>query len=408
MRIQIVWLLLLVVSVQAQNSGKLTGVITDENDKPLAGAKVHLWDLNPAIVRQVPKYHATDAQGRFSIPDVPWGSYAVFAGKEADGYADTFASFYQQGPGFSPTVDFSILSPEQQTTIRLGPRAGALKITSLTDALTHKDINSSGVIVLRQAQHPERSLTTSTAYDHTLVPALTEISLEISAPGYKVWRGNERTLGSTRIRLQPNEILTLEVNLERENSSATVSELLDALGEKNDRIFTIEEADTNAANPTPLHAYHLTVPRDKVDVVDILNYMTQTVPNLTYRLDSRNQHIIHVIDRRLLDQNGYAMDKVVDKVKFSGPAYGLISLISSRGSMTWMQSPRSSDLQITNFDQDVNIDEGEISLRDALSRVSSATRQGGGFLWMAKTVSGQTFLSFCCTRQTKKSERPGE
>jgi hypothetical protein len=408
MRIQMIWLLLLGASMQAQISGRLTGVVTDENGRPLPGARVHLWDLNPALVRQIPQYHESDAQGRFSIAHVPWGSYAVFAGKEADGYADTFASFYQQGSGYAPTVVFTSLSPVQEITVRLGPRTGVLKITSVTDASTGKDINSSGIIVLRQTKYAKRSLTTSTTYDHILVPSLTEVSLEISAPGYKVWGGNDETHGNTHIQLQPDEILKLEVKLERESSSPTVAELLDALGKNKDRIFTMEEGETTASNPTPLHAYHLTVPADQLELMDILNYMTRTVPNLTYHVDSRNSHVIHVIDGRLVDQQGYALDKLVDKLKFSGPAYGLIGLISSSGSMTWMKMPSSNDLLITDFNQDVSIDEHEISLRDALSQLSPAAKHGGGFLWMAKTQSGQTFLSLCCASQTNKSALAGK
>lgn len=130
--------------------------------------------------------------------------------------------------------------------------------------------------------------------------------------------------------------------------------------------------------------------------------MARAVPNFTYQVESRNPRVIHVIDRRLLGQEGYAPDKVVDGMKFAGTVRNLVSAVVSSGWMTWVLLPASNELLNTDLNQTLSFDEKEITLRDALSQIVLTSQHRGGILWMAVTEpqpGAATHLRFCCPKR---------
>lgn len=196
--------------VSAQERGQITGVVVDEVGRPLAKAMVHITEQKGFVGHRPVQAYETDEQGHFAINRVPWGSYLVLAGKEDAGYPDTKLAFYSNLE--VPTVTLSPMFPKADVRVQLGPKAGVLELSPVTDAVTGKKIESPS-ITLRRSQNPDLFITTSAAGARILVPSETDILLEVSAPGYKPSASSDG-IANTRIRLKPEEVRKLAVSLQ--------------------------------------------------------------------------------------------------------------------------------------------------------------------------------------------------
>jgi Carboxypeptidase regulatory-like domain len=63
------------ISAQAEAAGKLVGVLKDGTGKPVQNATVNVLDRSGKVVGSV----ATDANGLFSVGNLPVGSYSIHA-----------------------------------------------------------------------------------------------------------------------------------------------------------------------------------------------------------------------------------------------------------------------------------------------------------------------------------------
>jgi hypothetical protein len=135
----------------ARAQGTITGTVVDETGRPLAGAKVHIAEKR-FVAHRVIRFYEADSGGRFRIADVPWGTYVIMAGKDSAGYADTTFAFYS-GEAV-PTVTLAPEFSSADVILRLGPRAGVLDLSSVTDAITGKNISLASV-TLRRAESPD-------------------------------------------------------------------------------------------------------------------------------------------------------------------------------------------------------------------------------------------------------------
>lgn len=160
------------------------------------------------------KFYETDRKGRFVIENVEWGTYVVLAGKESAGYPDTKLAFYSNLD--APTVTLAPGFPISDVRVQLSPKAGMLEVTSVSDALTGKPIESAS-ITLRRIGTPFL-ITTSTVRARILVPSMTDVSVEIHAPGYKSWP--QGTQDNGQIRLRPEQVFKLQAQLQPDNSVA--------------------------------------------------------------------------------------------------------------------------------------------------------------------------------------------
>src|SRR6266852_4124555 len=101
-----------------QAVGTISGIVEDENAKPVAKANVHIAQTESFSGHHVVRFYETDDGGKFTISHVPWGTYIVMAGKEEDGFADTLAAFYSNLE--APTVVLGPLFPSADVVVRLG------------------------------------------------------------------------------------------------------------------------------------------------------------------------------------------------------------------------------------------------------------------------------------------------
>jgi hypothetical protein len=294
------------------------------------------------------------------------------------------------------------LTASAEVTIQLGPKAATLKLASVTDAATGKDLSVTAVITVGRANTPHSSLQTSATQQTLLVPALTPVTVRITAPGYKTWPAENQP--ERVVNLQPEQVLGLQARLVPEGPGPMVTDLLMELGKARDKIFTWEEASGSGQDSGSMRTYRFPHPQKNANLIKILDDMSRVVPNFTYRLDSRNPRIIHVIDRRLAGQPGYSLDNLLDHIDFSGPVYGLIRAIADKNSqISAVQTPGPYDLLDVDLQSSINLHAESLSARDALSEIAPVKGEGG-ILWMAGTRLGgnnPTVLTFCCAPRPK-------
>src|ERR1051326_81303 len=203
-------------SVSGQTTGTIKGNVVDENGKPLVGAKVHVAPTGPFYGSRIVDFHETDASGRFEVNRLPWATYAVMAGKEEAGYADTGGAFIS-----NLDVPFIILSPatpSAEVTVHLGPKARVLDIGSVVNAVTGEKLNLKSGVTLRRADHPNFFMSTSVTVHPLFVPALTDVTMEIKAEGYKPWPAPDAP-DRGRLNLKPGQVLKMDVKLQPESPS---------------------------------------------------------------------------------------------------------------------------------------------------------------------------------------------
>lgn len=199
------------VPLHGQSFGTIRGTVVDENGFPLANARVHVADTKPLYGSRVVDYHTTSLNGKFEIGHLAWATYAVMAGKESVGYADTGLAF--QSNLDVPFVILSPATPSADVTVHLGPKAGVLDITSVIDVVSGKDISRESGVTLRRVDHPNFFMSTSVTVHPLFVPALTEVIMEIRAEGYKPWPALDAP-DRGRLNLKPGQVVRMDIKLE--------------------------------------------------------------------------------------------------------------------------------------------------------------------------------------------------
>lgn len=190
--------------------GIIQGTVFNESDQPIFKAKIMFlrWEAGPQAdgVRSV----ESDDTGHFTMNELPWGTYRVYAAKEEEGYPIAFFSFYGEKQFLTATV--SPQSPLARVSFTLGAKAGVLHVASLTDADTGKDLLPVAGITLNRADNPRSFIGMNAGTARILVPSGTDVTVEIEADGYAMWpQPNEAKLG--QIRLEPEQSIELRVEL---------------------------------------------------------------------------------------------------------------------------------------------------------------------------------------------------
>jgi hypothetical protein len=109
----------------------------------------------------------------------------------------------------------------------------------------------------------------------------------------------------------------------------TLPILLGRLGKNCDCVFTIEEAWTDGETSNAMEATFL---RERVSLDSpnqVMNQLTNIVPNFTYEVDSIDSRIIHIKDKRLAQVKGYALEQEMGPFEFQGPLLKLVEAIAT-------------------------------------------------------------------------------
>jgi hypothetical protein len=109
-----------------------------------------------------------------------------------------------------------------------------------------------------------------------------------------------------------------------------LEQYLTELGEATNSFFTIEEGYKEGGDVTSLLSLMLRRPAQKMTVQVALEMLQRDAQNLSFLVNKQQPHIIHIIDRRLQQQKGYALDGVIKKIDFKGTVNDVLIEIGKR------------------------------------------------------------------------------
>lgn len=166
----------------AQATGTIRGTVLDEKGKPVAQATVTVFQAD--VAAPVERSVSSSADGAFTFSGLTWGKYQVASEKPEDGYPDTSAEFYGKQPATTPVV---LDRNHPSATVKIGFRFKASMLTgTVVNEETHQPIRST--FLVRRVDDPAKLITVDqpSAY-RILIPADTDVTLEVSSPQHKTW-----------------------------------------------------------------------------------------------------------------------------------------------------------------------------------------------------------------------------
>jgi len=171
-----------------------------------------------------------------------------------------------------------------------------------------------------------------------------------------------------------------------QEESVTLEEALADLGRNNNYFFTIEQAWKDGdLTHWLLNATHVHKPRPNSSIWKELERFRHKLPNFTYSLDQGNPRIIHIMDTRLADLQGYGLDRIIDRIDFSGDVFHLIDEIGKKGIPVSSRGPLNvEDLLRVDHRSKVQVMGERLRVREALSNFISLEGRGP-LLWIART-----------------------
>jgi hypothetical protein len=113
--------------------------------------------------------------------------------------------------------------------------------------------------------------------------------------------------------------------------SIPLEDVLQDLGRKYDCYFTVEEGWTEGSPMNAFSTAPVRLPSETANIKQILDDVTKQVPNLRFEITRRDRPVIHVIDRRLDGQSGYALGMTLQSYAFTGTTGELIADLAKQG-----------------------------------------------------------------------------
>jgi len=211
--VMLVFAMILTLNAQ-ERAGGAAGTVVDERGKPVASATVFLAGV---IGREAP-YAITDGEGKFLLKGLP-GRWKLLAYKEADDYPRNFFVFFSSPGEDFPVIDIVQEKTVQNVVVRLGQKAGHLKLRvaddsgkSVTASVTFNrpDLTSSRPDVKGYGDY------STSVTDAVAVPAV-PLRVTVEADGYEPWHygGSDWQTKKGLIRIKSGKTIVLGVRLRR-------------------------------------------------------------------------------------------------------------------------------------------------------------------------------------------------
>ncbi len=176
---------------------------------------------------------------------------------------------------------------------------------------------------------------------------------------------------------------TKAVAQDPETQSKPLTWILADLGRNYDCFFTIEDGAQEDEPGNRLEAEWTRRTLANVGLAKELERLRQTVPNFSYEFNPANSRIMHIIDARLKQQKGYALDRTIDSLDFTGKVNELPDAIGKQGIPialpTWQSTHEQRDGSTI-----LQVKGGGLTVRDALSNFISLDGRAS-ILWIART-----------------------
>ena len=163
----------------AQNVGRITGTVLDEQGQIIDDATVCLAETSGGRSRTTNCRIFTE-HGQFQIPEIRFGTYGLFAINEAQGY-----SIDNQSPGQKVVV--SAANPSVEVIVRLRP-GGAVLSGTVRDKTSGKPVKDITVQYLGVDGKASGSLPLASDTEfHVTLPPGCDLVVVVTAKGYKGW-----------------------------------------------------------------------------------------------------------------------------------------------------------------------------------------------------------------------------
>lgn len=197
--------------------GTVTGQVLNEQNQAVVAALVEVRPFGRVILGMILPSAKTDENGYFSISNLTFNSYLVQASKVQDGYPEGGYSFYSDDRF---EVNLSAEHPKVNAAVKIGPRAGVLK-GAVYDASLGAPVRPSFHLWHMSEPNrlqPHRWLDMSAGSPfRLLIPANTNVGVEVSAKGYEPWYypGSSSPSELQPLNLKSGEERTIDIRLQR-------------------------------------------------------------------------------------------------------------------------------------------------------------------------------------------------
>jgi hypothetical protein len=167
------------------------------------------------------------------------------------------------------------------------------------------------------------------------------------------------------------------------------------MGDKYNVWFTIEGSYAGNKYSNGLMVENVSVQGAPADIESVLFALTNSIPDLTVIADSTNKSVYHLIDKRLLGLDDYAMGVVLETIKFEGNAAAFVDHLKEKVPHLRNQEFSAGSVLFINAATAISIDEKAVSMRDALSNGISL-RGYSRLVWTSFTSleSRETLIQF--------------
>lgn len=164
-----------------RNTGAITGIVIDENGKPISGAEIDADEIVQGPGSKLIRLALSDSSGLFRFEPVKFGSYKLFGLKPESWYPDTKFELYV-GQYHPVVVTLSTTQPSANTTLQLGPKSGIVRLTILDQRELRPVTNS--VVEIRRVGSDVWISTSLSEEGTILVPPDTPVQLTVRAAGF--------------------------------------------------------------------------------------------------------------------------------------------------------------------------------------------------------------------------------
>ena len=183
--------------------------------------------------------------------------------------------------------------------------------------------------------------------------------------------------------VKPRHLYHSEQGPDPNRGKISVKYVMLQLAQRDGCFFTIEEAWPTPDEAQQLQRALVSEPDKDEPVNKVLDRIKQEVPFFTYEYDKVDGRIIHIVNKRLTSDPGYAISQTVPVIEFQGTTTNLIRKLASEG----IRVQASGGVFIGDpipGDINVEIKKTNLTVREALSAFVPLN-DPGRIIWEAYT-----------------------
>ncbi len=250
---------------KARQTGTINGQVTDENGNPIEDAAVEIMKVagfNSYTVASV----TTDAQGDYSITDIPYGVYSLVVSQDTEGRMNTYSITVKKA---STSQNAILLSGDRDTAVEVRYDGRSFVPTIAVDNLEDMFIDGDGLSNKVEIKLLVKNITQSNPSDQTLVEenlgSKEEVGIYLDAKLIKTING----IPDETVQPPAGKSLSIVIDLPSELQNKGVY-----------KIIRVHDGEVEKFDAQYNSTYHtLTFKADKFSTYAIV-YATQTVPEV--------------------------------------------------------------------------------------------------------------------------------